>query len=128
MEREVANERLVFLVDAALDAGLGGKPRPEPIPLDYDVCTDDLLGPIGEVRPVFDYSFPIGVLGDDVATFVETATGVWENEGLQIISRDDEDGFLRFASDENFHLKVSALRTTGEVIVGGSGPCVEESD
>jgi hypothetical protein len=128
MEREAANERLVFLVNAALDAGLQGRPKPEAIPLDYDVCTDDLLGPIGEVRPVFDYSFPLSVLGDDVAEFVEMATDVWETEGLQIINRDDEDGFLRFASDENFHLKVSALRTTGEVIVSGSGPCVKDPD
>lgn len=128
METEEANQRLIFLVDAALDAGLQGKPRPEPIPLDYHTCTDALLGPLGDVRPVFDYTFPLSVLGDDAGSFVERATDTLEAEGLRITSLDDERGYLRFASNENFNLKISALRTTGEVIIGGSGPCVAKPD
>lgn len=50
--------------------------------LDFQRCTDDLLGPTEEAMPVFDYEFPYSFLGDDAKGFEDRVTSAWEDEGI----------------------------------------------
>ncbi len=126
MEHKQASDRLVGLVNEALDAGLQGNPRPEPIPLGYDTCTDDILGPTSQARPTFEYVFALSELPGEASSFAEEATGVWESKGMEI-SREDNGGILDgFAvSDDGFHLSLAVNTKENQVYIGGSGPCVD---
>jgi hypothetical protein len=129
MDHTQASDRLVELVNDALDAGLQGSPRPEPIPLGYDTCTDDILGPTSQARPTFEYVFALSELPREASSFAEKATDAWENKGMDI-SREDSEGILSgFAvSDDGFHLSLTVNTKEDQVYIGGSGPCVDPPD
>lgn len=127
MNHEQASTKLMMLVDSGLDAGLNGRDRPQPDPLGYDACTDDLLGPTGEARPAYSYLFQYSVLGDDGQAFADKVAGLWQNEGLRITATKNDPNLIeRFAvSDDGFHLSLAVNREIDQVYIGGSGPCVD---
>jgi hypothetical protein len=88
IDYEEASDTVVRLVNEALDAGLEGRERPEPLGFGNDPCTDDLIGPTSQVRPDLGYSFPYAALGIDSETFAEKATETWRAKGMAITELD----------------------------------------
>lgn len=129
MDYREASETVVRLTNEALDAGLEGKQRPEPLGFGQDHCSDGLIGPTGEVRPDIGYSFPFTDLGINSSTFAEKATASWRARGMAITTQDRPRVFQRFAvSDDGFRFSLTINEETDQISIGGSGPCVDPPD
>jgi hypothetical protein len=126
MDYQEASETVVRHVNEALDAGLGGKIRPEPLGFGQDNCTDDLIGPTGKVQPNLSYSFPYSDLGIDAATFADKATATWREKGMTITELDRSRILRRFAvSEDGFRFSLTINQDIDQISIGGSGPCVD---
>lgn len=129
MDYDEASETVVRLVNEALDAGLDGKKRPDPLGFGQDNCTDDLTGPTGKVRPNLSYSFPYTELGIDTERFAENGTATWREEGMEITEQDRPSFFRRFAvSEDGYRFSLTINEEIDQISIGGSGPCVEPPD
>lgn len=117
------------LVNEALDAGLDGRERPEPLGLGPDNCTDSLIGPTNEVRPNFSYTFNYTDLGVDSGTFVENVIATWQAKGMRVTDHDRPRIFRRFAvSEDGYELSLTINEEIDQISIGGSGPCVDPPD
>lgn len=126
MDYQEASETVVRLTNEALDAGLQGKDRPDPLGFGQDNCTDDLTGPTGEVSPDIGYAFAYTALGIDSKGFAERATETWRAKGMKITTQDRGRVIQRFAvSDEGFRFALTINEEIDQISIGGSGPCVE---
>jgi hypothetical protein len=126
MDYEEASDTVVRLVNEALDAGLDGRERPEPLGFGNYPCTDDLIGPTSEVSPGLSYSFPYTALGIDSETFAENATESWRAKGMRITTQDGPHVYQRFAiSDDGFRFSLTINEEIDQISIGGSGPCVD---
>lgn len=129
MDYDEASDMVVRLVNEALDAGLDGKERPEPLGLGSDHCTDGLLGPTDQVRPNFSYTFPYMAMGIDTATFAESVTANWRANGMRVRDQDRPRIFRRFAvSEDGYRLSLTINEEIDQISIGGSGPCVDPPD
>ncbi|HVL51586.1 MAG TPA: hypothetical protein VM754_08835 [Actinomycetota bacterium] len=129
MDYQEASDTVVQLVNEALDAGLDGKERPEPFGVGPKPCTDNLIGPTGEVSPDFGYAFPYTALGIDSTTFAEQATATWRAKDMRITSLDRPGIFRRFAvSEDGFRFSLTINEEIDQISIGGSGPCVDPPD
>jgi len=126
MDYQEASDTMVRLVNEALDAGLDGRERPEPLGPGQKPCTDDLIGPTGEVRPNLSYLFPYTAVGIDSRTFAEQVTATWRAKGMRIAEQDRPRVFQRFAvSEDGFRFSLVINEETDQISIGGSGPCVD---
>jgi hypothetical protein len=126
MDYEAASETVVRLVNEALDAGLDGRERPEPLGLGPDHCTDDLIGPTDKVRPNLNYTFHYAALGIDGASFAESATATWRANGMRVTDQDRPRLFRRFAvSEDGFRIRLTINEDIDQISISGSGPCVD---
>jgi hypothetical protein len=125
MTYDEARRNMIETVNEALKAGLQGRDMPDPLKTGDDICTDNLLGQSGDVRPTISYRFPYSTLGDMGASFAEEVTSVWRNRGMEITNTDGQGIFQRYAvSDDGFRYKMTANPEIDQVSIGGSGPCV----
>ncbi len=126
VDYEEARETVVRLVNEALDAGLDGRERPEPLGFGNDPCTDNLIGPTSEVRPDIGYSFPYAALGIDSETFAEKTTETWRARGMAITELDSPGLYERFAvSEDGYRFSLTINEEIDQISIGGSGPCVD---
>jgi ADP-ribose pyrophosphatase YjhB (NUDIX family) len=126
IDYDEASDTVVRLVNEALDAGLDGRERPEPLGFGNDPCTDDLIGPTSQVSPGLSYSFPYTALGIASETFAENATETWRAKGMEITVLDSPRLFERFAvSEEGYRFSLTINEETDHISIGGSGPCVD---
>jgi predicted small secreted protein len=129
MDYDEASDTVVRLVNEALDAGLAGKARPEPLGFGPHHCTDDLIGPTGEVRPNLHYTFHYTALGIDSAAFAESATESWLANGMRVTDQDRPRLFRRFAvSEDGFRIRLTINEEIDQITISGSGPCVDPPD
>lgn len=129
MDYEEASDTVVRLVNEALDAGLDGRERPEPLGFGNDHCTDNLIGPTGEVRPDLGYSFPYAALGINSEAFAENATETWRARGMAITVLDSPGLYERFAvSEDGYRFSLTINEESDHISIGGSGPCVDPPD
>lgn len=129
MDYEEASDTVVRLVNEALDAGLDGRERPEPLGFGNDHCTDSLIGPTSEISPGLSYSFPYTALGIDSATFAERASATWRANGMTVTDQDRPRLFRRFAvSEDGFRFNLTINEETDQISIVGSGPCVDPPD
>jgi hypothetical protein len=129
VDYEEASDRMVRLLYEALDAGLDGRERPEPLTLAQHHCTDDLIGPTGQVQPTLRYTFHYTALEIDSATFAESATATWQANGMRVSDQDRPRLFRRFAvSDDGFRFNLTINEEIDQISIRGSGPCVDPPD
>jgi hypothetical protein len=129
MDYEEASDTVVRLVNEALDAGLDGRERPEPLGFGNDPCTDSLLGPTSEISPGLSYSFPYTALGIDSAKFAESASATWRANGMRVTDQDRPRLFRRFAvSEDGYRFSLTINEETDHISIGGTGPCVDPPD
>jgi hypothetical protein len=126
VDYEEASDTVVRLVNDALDAGLDGRERPDPLGFGNDPCSDRLIGPTSEVRPDIGYSFPYSALGIDSGTFAENATETWRSKGMAITELDSPGLYERFAvSEDGYRFSLTINEEIDQISIGGSGPCVD---
>ncbi|MGQ0678266.1 MAG: hypothetical protein ACT4OM_01165 [Actinomycetota bacterium] len=119
-------DRLIMLVDSAFVAAMDGRPLPPKAELFPGTCP----GPgfkDGEVEPSYEYRFPLSDLGAvDMDKFVSAVEAVWRSEGIRVDRTDDNSVRVQsYGGGEGFKLEVFLSKNTGQVIIGGNGPCTQ---
>ncbi|MGQ0678565.1 MAG: hypothetical protein ACT4OM_02715 [Actinomycetota bacterium] len=119
-------DRLIMLVDTAFVTAMDGRPMPPNAQLDEGTCP----GPgfkDGEVEPRYEYRFPLSDLGEvDMDKFVSAVETAWRSEGIHVDRTDDNALEVQsYGGGEGFKLEVFVSKNTGQVIIGGNGPCTQ---
>lgn len=125
---EEANEKLVGLVEPAIEAGLRGVAEiPEP-GNEPRSCSDPFYGPLDGVQPSIGYRFPIALIEGDGQTLISRVERVWQDLGLEVRESNSPGVARRFSGTRGYSLSLTVNSHNEEVILGGTGPCVDKPE